>query len=189
MKKALIVIDAQKIYSLNESGYYVENIADVIDKINHLIKSFERNKDTIIYVKHEHKLDGSDAGRMFDFYGEESDIEFKANSVETEFISNLHIAQDSIFVNKTRYDAFIGTNLESILKEKEIEKVVVCGFMTNFCCESTARHAHDIDYFVDFVIDAMGTPGTEELSPTETTKATIATISSGFAIITNAKEY
>ena len=73
--------------------------------------------------------------------------------------------------------------------EKEIEKVVVCGFMTNFCCESTARHAHDIDYFVDFVIDAMGTPGTEELSPTETTKATIATISSGFAIITNAKEY
>ena len=189
MKKALIVIDAQKIYSLEESGYYIENISNIVEKINHVIKAFEKKNDTIIYVKHEHKIDGSDSGRMFDFYGEKGEIEFKENSKEIEFISDLYIAPNSICLNKTRYDAFIGTDLESVLKEKNIEKVVICGFMTNFCCESTARHAHDVDFFVDFVADAMGTPGTEELLPEEISKATIATLESGFAIITNAKEY
>ena len=189
MKKALIVIDAQKIYSAKESEYYVENITCIVDKINQLVKCFEKNNDPIIYIKHEHKIDGSDSGRMFDFYGEEGEIEFKENSTETEYIDTLYIAQNSICLKKTRYDAFIGTNLESVLKEKGIEKVVICGFMTNFCCESTARHAHDIDFYVDFVANAMGTPGTEEFTPEETTKATIATIASGFAVITNTEEY
>ena len=36
--------------------------------------------------------------------------------------------------------------------------------MTNFCCESTARYAHDVDFHVDFISDATGTPGTDNLS-------------------------
>jgi nicotinamidase-related amidase len=120
---------------------------------------------------------------MFDFTGEKGDIEFKKGSVETEFIDGLNVIQGSITISKTRYDAFISTPLDSVLKQNSIEKVVICGFMTNFCCESTARHAHDADYFVDFVSDATGTPGTERLSPEETVQATLATLEAGYATI------
>lgn len=188
MKRALLVIDVQKIYSLEDSDYYVENSQTIVDRINHLIQVFEKNGEMIIYINHQHSPDGNDAGRMFDFTGEVGDVEFQRGSLETEYIDSLNIVKKAIQISKNRYDAFIGTNLNELLKQQDIEKVVICGFMTNFCCESTARHAHDIDYYVDFVIDAMGTPGTELLSPEETTQATVATIESGFAVVVNSND-
>ena len=79
--------------------------------------------------------------------------------------------------------------IDRAIQKYGIEKIVICGFMTNFCCDSTARHAHSIDYFVDFVVDAMGTPGSGNLSPEETTAATVATIGDGFAVIKATNEY
>ena len=183
MKRALVVIDVQKIYCLEDSDYFVEKTETIVKNINSLIKCFEKNEEMIIYINHEHSIDGTDSGRMFDFAGESEDIEFKRGSKEAEKMDSLYIAENSYEIIKTRYDAFIGTELEDILKENDIEKLVICGFMTNFCCESTARHAHDIDYYVDFVVDAMGTPGTEKFSPEETTKSTVATMESGFAVV------
>lgn len=185
MKRALLVIDVQKIYSLESSPYYVENSDIVVNNINRLIKAFRDQDDMVVYIRHEHIPDGTDSGRMFDFTGENEGVEFQRDSVEVEFIDELCIGKDAIIITKTRYDAFLYTGLDELLKKNNIEKVVICGFMTNFCCESTARHAHDIDYYVDFVADAMGTPGTEQLSPEETAKATIATIESGFAVVVN----
>lgn len=185
MKRALLVIDVQKIYALEESSYFVKNSQTIVENINRLISRFHKQNEMIVYIKHEHNPDGSDSGRMFDFAGEVEDVEFQQNSLEAEFIDGLSIIRNAPVIIKRRYDSFLGTELNNILKENDIEKVVICGFMTNFCCESTARHAHDIDYFVDFVIDAMGTPGTELLTPEETTKATVATIESGFAVVVN----
>ena len=185
MKRALLVIDVQKIYSLETSSYFVKNAQTIVENINRLIDSFHNQGEMIVYIRHEHNPDGSDSGRMFDFAGEVENIEFQQNSLEAEFIDELSIIKNAPVITKQRYDAFLGTELNKILKENDIEKVVICGFMTNYCCESTARHAHDIDYFVDFVIDAMGTPGTESLTPEETTKATVATIESGFAVVVN----
>lgn len=190
MKRALLVIDPQKIYSLDTSDYYVKNVKSIMENINHLISVFSKNNELVIYVKHIHAVDGSDAGRMFDFAGDEvAGVEFAEGSIESEFIDELKVIEDAPIIIKHRYDAFIGTNLDAILQKYGIEKIVICGFMTNFCCDSTARHAHSIDYFVDFVVDAMGTPGSGNLSPEETTAATVATIGDGFAVIKATNEY
>ena len=104
---------------------------------------------------------------------------------ETEFDKRLKVRKKDLVIIKTRYDDFEKTVLEDLLKENKIEKITICGFMTNFCCETTARTAHGKDYYVDFIVDATGTPGTEFLSPKQTIKATIATLSSGFAVVKN----
>jgi nicotinamidase-related amidase len=44
-------------------------------------------------------------------------------------------------IAKNTYDAFINTNLASILEEKQVERVVVVGVMTDCCCDTTARRA------------------------------------------------
>lgn len=188
MKTALLVIDAQKIYSNTDSGYYVDEVQKVVDNINSIIKKFKEDGNKIIYIKHMHEADGSDSGRMFDFSGEMGEIEFKSGTDYVEFIDGLIVTNDTDIIIKKRYDSFIGTPLKQILDENSIQKIVITGFMTNFCCESTARSAHDLDFYVDFVSDATGTPGTEQFSASETKKATLATLEEGFANIIETSE-
>merc|ERR1712125_241045 len=74
-------------------------------------------------------------------------------------------------VSKTRYSAFVGTNLESDLKKKGIDTVVVTGFMTQFCVTTTTRHAHDLDFRVITPKDANDGPDLPEVPIADTKKA------------------
>ena len=186
MKKALLIIDVQKIYTDETSAYYVENHATVISNINKLIKKYE-NDSLIVYITHKNKSDGSDSGRMYDYAGEEGEIEFAEGSKAVEYDANLLIVNGEHIV-KHKYDAFVGTELYALLKKHGVEKVIVVGFMTNFCCESTARSAHDLDFYVDFVRDATGTPGTEECTPEILIETTCSTINGGFGLVVLTKD-
>jgi nicotinamidase-related amidase len=154
MKKALLVVDAQKVYTSNDSDLHCPDSTKTIERINKLIREFQERREPIIMIRHVHKVDGSDLGRMFDFSGEpEEDFNFKEGSEEVEYDGQLHRPQTAREIIKNRYSAFEGTDLEKFLKREGIDGVVICGFMTNFCCDSTARCAHDKDYFVDFIIE------------------------------------
>ena len=182
MKKALLVLDAQKIYTDKESEMYCEGADATIDNINKLIDLMNDKNGLVVYIRHMHKVDGSDLGRLFDFEGEaEDDFNFKEGSVEVEYDEKLKRPANAVEVIKNRYSAFIGTDLNNILNQNGINKVIICGFMTNFCCESTARQALDSDFYVDFVLDATGTPGTEEFDQDEVKKVVAELLSSGFA--------
>lgn len=61
---------------------------------------------------------------------------------------------DSEIVAKNTYDAFINTELEGILRGKNVEKVVVCGVMTDCCCDTTARSAFNRGFETYLVGDA-----------------------------------
>ena len=49
---------------------------------------------------------------------------------------------------------FFGTNLDNILRDAGVTDLVICGVMTNCCCETTARDAFMRDYRVWVVADA-----------------------------------
>lgn len=188
MKKALLVIDVQKLYTDIENDYLVDDGLEVVDRINSIINAFSEKNEEIIYIRHIHAADGSDSGRMFDFTGEEGEVEFVENTVEVEYSDKLTIAPNAMHLIKHRYDSFCGTDLDSILRSSGVDGVVIVGFMTNFCCEATARRAHDLDYYVDFVKDATGTPGVEGLTVEQVIEATCATLAAGYANILSAKE-
>jgi acyl-coenzyme A synthetase/AMP-(fatty) acid ligase len=61
--------------------------------------------------------------------------------------------------------------------------------MTNFCCDSTARGAHDRDLFVDFITDETGTPGTEELDEKEIRKIVGELLGAGYARVHTTRKY
>ena len=188
MKTAVLVIDVQNIYTKSESELYCEDAQQTVSKINELIESHKDSE--IIYVKHMHKADGSDLGRMYDYYEEEAEeFDFVEGTEDVEYDSTLKILENSKHIIKNRYSAFQYTDLDDYLKEKEIEKLVICGFMTNFCCESTARDAHDKDYYVDFIIDATGTPGTENYGQTEIREFVGELLDEGFARVMSLEEY
>ena len=48
---------------------------------------------------------------------------------------------DIVLSNRRSYDAFEGTELKSLLKNKEVTNLFVCGFLTNVCVSETALSA------------------------------------------------
>jgi nicotinamidase-related amidase len=64
---------------------------------------------------------------------------------------------DELMVNKTNGGAFSGTNLDFILRNMDIQSLILVGFLTDECVAATAYHAADIGYDVLLVRDACAT--------------------------------
>jgi nicotinamidase-related amidase len=187
--RALIVLDAQNIYTNPESELFCKKSDKTIDQINRLVDLFAKNREPIVLVRHVHARDGSDLGRMFDFAGPADDFNFKAGSDEVEYDARLHRPNGCHEITKQRYSAFQGTTLSKYLAKNDINHLVVCGFMTNFCCDSTARDAHDRDFYLTFVTDATGCPDLPGLNQDKIRQAVSASMASGFAIVQTTDEY
>lgn len=190
MTTVLLVIDVQNVYTRKPSELWCEDAGTTVRKINKLVQAFQARQWPIIFVRHVHKVDASDLGRMFDYTGErEEDFNFKAGSPEVNYDERLIRPKTAIEVTKTRYSAFEGTDLDGKLRQLAADTVVICGFMTNFCCDSTARTAHDRDYFVDFIVDATGTPGTDNLDQARLRKFVAECLAAGYARVATTQEY
>ena len=63
---------------------------------------------------------------------------------------------DIVIEGKRGLDAFASTNLDFILRSKGITTVVLAGFLTNCCVESTMRSAYEKGFEVITLTDAVG---------------------------------
>jgi ureidoacrylate peracid hydrolase len=71
-----------------------------------------------------------------------------------EIIDQLKPEADDLIVPKPRYSGFAGTALDSMLRSRRIDTLVVCGVATNVCVESTIRDAFFLEYFPILIRDA-----------------------------------
>jgi isochorismate hydrolase len=60
-------------------------------------------------------------------------------------------------IQKSQYDAFYETQLEKLLRVRNVTQVIICGVMTHLCCESTARSAFMKGFEVFFPVDGTAT--------------------------------
>ena len=65
-------------------------------------------------------------------------------------------ARESI-VQKHFPNSFRETNLLDLLRDRDAERIVVCGMMTHMCIDATARAAADLGFKVIIVSDACAT--------------------------------
>jgi len=66
-----------------------------------------------------------------------------------------------IVIPKYRYGAFIGTNLEVILRAHEVKSLIFTGLATNVCVESSVRDAYQRDYWTVMVSDCTAASAPE----------------------------
>jgi ureidoacrylate peracid hydrolase len=186
----LLVIDAQNIYGTPDSPLYIPTLETSIVNINALTHAYSEAGKPVIYMRHVHRADGRDAGRMFDFGGVAEAVSFIEDQAESAYVPQLQIVPGALHMTKHRYSCFAGTELEAVLRTLGADTVTICGYMTNFCCESTARAAHDRDYFVDFIADATGAPALGgEMTESRIIAGTTATLAAGFAQIYSTADY
>ncbi|WP_410674171.1 cysteine hydrolase family protein [Amycolatopsis sp. cmx-4-68] len=63
-------------------------------------------------------------------------------------------APEEPVVAKGRVDPFLGTNLDLLLREHQVDTVLLTGVTTDLVVLSTARQAHDLGYRVEVLADA-----------------------------------
>lgn len=83
-----------------------------------------------------------------------SDVLCMADSEGAEFIDELSPQDGELVIHKHRYSAFKGTDLDLLLRAKDIRTVIVTGVSTNVCVESTLRDAFETGYYVVIPDDA-----------------------------------
>ena len=190
---ALLVIDVQREYFDPDGPAFVEHGADILGSINRLVDGFRVHGLPVVFVTHMNRADGSDAGRMADFGGPDEEDSFVEGTPRVELVPELHVGSRPIVVVKRRYSAFLGTDLEAILHTAGVRAVVICGLMTSFCCETTARDAHGRDYEVLFAADANEGPDLKDpdgvVVPHDAVlRHTLTALAAGFAEVVNTDE-
>jgi len=78
----------------------------------------------------------------------------EATSWGGDYYGNIRPEPNDPVVIKHRYNAFLNTDLDTILRANGIRTTVFTGVSTNCCVESTAREAFMRDYYVVVVDDA-----------------------------------
>ena len=147
---ALLVLDMQR-YFLEESSHaFVPSAVSIVPTISKLISAYSKRGIPVIFTRHLNT--DADAGMMSVWW---RDL-IRPESSASEIISELDSSSGTV-VEKSQYDAFYGTDLEGILREKGIEQVVISGVMTHLCCEATARSAFVRGFEVFFTIDGTAT--------------------------------
>lgn len=80
-------------------------------------------------------------------------------SWDYEFVDALRPAAEDFVVPKSRYSGFCGTDLDNVLRARDIRYLIVIGIASNVCVESTIRDAYFREYFCVFVEDATQQSG------------------------------
>jgi nicotinamidase-related amidase len=98
-----------------------------------------------------------------------------------------------ILIEKILPGSFTGTELERWLQEKGIERVAICGYITQMCCDTTARQAFHLGFQVDFLSDATGTLSVQNsagsISASDLHRAVLVTMAAKFARVVGTEEW
>lgn len=138
MKSAVLVIDVQNIlFNPIPRPFEAELI---IERINQVTSWARANDVMVVYVQHE-KMD--------------SEIAF--DTVGWQLPTDLKVEDSDHLVRKTTPDSFLNTDLEALLKKNHIEHLIVCGYATEFCIDTTVRRAAGLGYSIELVSDAHTT--------------------------------
>lgn len=143
--EALLVIDMQKDF-LNPEGklFGGERLRKIIPSVREAV-DFSRELMPVIFTQDWHRKDDEE----FSIWPPHC-IE---NTEGSEIIDELQPSEEDIFIKKRRYSAFFSTDLDLVLRERNIRKIWVCGILTNICVLHTIADARSLNYEVTLLKD------------------------------------
>lgn len=152
-RTAVIVVDMQKVFCEPDGALYVPNTADIIEPIQRLTQTARRRGLPVIYLRHIVRGDGSDTGRMRDLYPNVDEILARSDP-DVEVIEALEPLPGDIIIDKLFYSGFHNTDLDTVLRARDVDTIIICGTVTNVCCETTIRDGVHREYKVIALSDA-----------------------------------
>lgn len=153
-KTALLIIDMQKDFMAMVAG-----APATIPAVKTLI-ALGREKDwRIIYIVRAHDKSGIDAEKFREPLFAKGGVTVKG-SEGAEIVDELAPQPGDLVINKSRFSAFFGTNLDMVLRRIGCRRLVICGTQYPNCIRATAMDALALDY--DVIVCTSATSAASE---------------------------
>lgn len=136
---ALILVDAQNTY--REGVMALDGVETALRHCAELLERARRANVPVIHIQH-------DSGP-----GSPYDIRAHIGAIADEVAPRA----GEVVVVKAFPNSFVGTDLDARLKAAGRRRLVVAGFMTHMCINSTARGAFNLGYEVTVAADTTAT--------------------------------
>ena len=137
---ALLVIDVQ--HGFDDPKWGRRNNPNAEANISRLISIWRSEKRPIIHIQH---------------CSVEPDSPLSPELPGCQFKSEATPIEGEVVFKKIVNSAFIGTELESYLRDNNIEHIVIVGLTTDHCVSTTTRMAGNLGFMVLLVSDATAT--------------------------------
>lgn len=139
--KALLVVDMLKDF-IEKGGALDcgEEARRIIPFVREKVDEFHRRGELVVFIRDSHRPDDPEF-QMFPPH-------CVKGTRGAEVIDELDVKPGDVTVEKTRYSAFYGTELEKILKERGITEAHVVGVCTSICVMDTVGDLRNRDYRV-----------------------------------------
>ena len=176
---ALIVVDMQNDFCakggvLDREGHDLSLIQSMTPR---LINFIDKARDTGLPVIHVQMIFGSKDNWYISDVGFEQHarmsikrfIQYSICEQDTwgaDFFEEFKPLPGEFLVRKHRYSAFVGTDLDLILKSRGIRTLIMTGISTNVCVESTARDGFMRDYYIVLAKDCTAASSEEDYNCT-----------------------
>ncbi len=159
-RPALLIIDMQNDFVLENSPYRVAGARQVIPQIQAVRDIFRKYNLPVVHVLRVHRADGSDVEiiRQERFRAHPFGVDGTHGAA---VIDDLAPSGNEYILKKTRMSAFIGTDLDLLLRCLGVTEIYVTGIQTPNCIRTTVFDAIAFNYPVVLVDDAVGAQSEE----------------------------
>jgi len=185
---AVLVIDMQNVFCAE--GYPPDREVDktmiraMIPRLQQFLTQTRRKNIPIIFIRTVmNEEDFSSPIKELNIRNYGRDVDFcMRGSWEAEFTPEIQPEANEIVIEKTRYSAFVKTDLDARLRELGIVTLIVTGVATNICVETTCREGFMRDYYIVVPNDLVATLS-EELH-----RCSLMNLNRWFATVTPSEE-
>jgi len=151
-RTALINVDLQNCFVDGYPFPPPDGLA-VLDRINRLAAVWRAAGILVVHTSHVLRPDVSNMGVLGEMAPPVRAGIINKGARSAALHERLVVDPRDILLDKPRFGAFHGSDLELILRARGIDTVIISGIATNVCCETTAREAAVRDFHVFFLSD------------------------------------
>jgi ureidoacrylate peracid hydrolase len=189
MSVLLLLVDVQRAFcdpdgSIAQQGRPIDAMARAAAACARLAAEARRRTVPVVWTRMIYRPDYSDGGRLINELRPNLKRigALRAGTPDVEISPSAGAQPGDIVVDKTRYSALIGTDLERLLRARGVERVVLAGVTTSMCVETTARDLSQRDFETVVVRDACGDFAADRH------EASLAALAFGFARVVDIGE-
>lgn len=140
---AVLVIDMVRDFTDMEQGKVANpNSAALVPVVDEFVKQARRQNALIIWVIESHRPGKPDWELLH------VRDHCTAGTLGVELAAPLSPLEEDYVIYKRRYSAFVGTDLDLILRDNHIHTLILTGTKTNVCIRATAQDAFSRNYQV-----------------------------------------